>query len=216
MIITIDGPSASGKSTIANKLAQRLGFFYLNSGLLYRAFAYAVIHEKHAPDVLAQEAVEDIIALLYYHYHDGTARIAYRDKDITGSLETETIDQTASMISTSHKVRVAINDWQHRLVRDKNAVVDGRDSGSVVFADAAYKFYVTASEDIRVKRWLAKQREQGRTPTDEQALSALRSRDKRDAERAEAPLVVPEGATIIMNDGNDPHAVVEQMVKSIV
>lgn len=212
MIITIDGPSAGGKSTIANRLAQRLGFFYLNTGLLYRAFAYAMLHEKHAPDVLAQGAAEDIIALLYYCYRDGIERILYRDKDITNFLNTSEIDQAASIMSTLHKVRVAINDWQRKLVDDSNAVVEGRDSGSVVFANAVHKFYITASEDVRIHRWLAKQQEQGYIFSEEDARKALQSRDKRDAERAEAPLVVPQGAIIIMNNGSDPDEEVKRIV----
>lgn len=211
MIITIDGPSASGKSTIARMLAQKLNFFYLNTGMLYRAFAYAVLHAQINPQHITEAHVTEIITRLEYRYQHGIACVLLHNSDITSLLENKIIDQAASQISALPIVRKHIDAWQHMLVNGYDSVIDGRDSGSVVFAHAEHKFYVTASDEIRAQRWLAKQHEQGNTFDFAYALGQIQSRDRRDMERATAPLIVPEGATVIMNDGNDPVAVVEQI-----
>jgi cytidylate kinase len=211
MIITIDGPSASGKSTIARLLSQELDFFYLNTGMLYRAFAYAVLHPQINPQHITEADVIEIITHLEYHYQQGNARVLLHNSDITALLENKTIDQAASQISALPIVRKHIDAWQHALVGGHNSVIDGRDSGSVVFAHAEHKFYVTASDEVRAQRWLAKQHEQGNEFDFVYALEQIQSRDRRDMERATAPLVVPVGATVIMNEGNDPAAVVEQI-----
>lgn len=211
MIITIDGPSASGKSTIARMLAQEFGCFYLNTGMLYRACAYTVLHDKIDLQGITEARVKEIIARLEYRYQQGNARILLQNDDITFFLENKTIDQAASHISALPIVRKYIDAWQHALVSDGDSVVDGRDSGSVVFAHAEHKFYVTASDEVRAQRWMAKQLECGNNYDVAYALEQIQSRDRRDMQRAAAPLVVPKGATVIMNDGNDPTAVVKQM-----
>lgn len=207
MIITIDGPSASGKSTIARMLAQELGYFYLNTGMLYRAFAYTVLHDQIDPQNIHEVDVAAIIARLVYTYQHGTAQVLLQNTDITSLLENKTIDQAASQISALPIVRKQIDAWQHALVNNHDSVIDGRDSGSVVFAHADHKFYVTASDEVRAHRWLAKQHERGNMFDLAYALNQIQSRDRRDMQRAAAPLIVPEGATVIMNDGNDPIAV---------
>ena len=208
MIITIDGPSASGKSTIARMLAQESDFFYLNTGMLYRAFAYAVLHTQINPQDITEADVTEIIMRLEYRYQHGNACVLLHNSDITALLEDKIIDQAASQISALPIVRKHIDAWQHALVDGHNSVIDGRDSGSVVFAHAEHKFYVTASDEVRAQRWLAKQHEQGNEFGFAYALEQIQSRDRRDMHRAAAPLVVPQGATVIMNDGNDPANVV--------
>ena len=213
MIITIDGPSASGKSTIARMLAQELSYFYLNTGMLYRAFAYTVLHDQIDPQDIHETDVTEIIARLEYTHQHDNARVLLQNSDITLLLENKTIDQAASQISALPIVRKHIDVWQHVLVNGHDSVIDGRDSGSVVFAHAEHKFYVTASDEVRAQRWSAKQRERGNIFDSVHALEQIQSRDRRDMQRAAAPLVVPEGATVIMNDGNDPAAAVERIKK---
>lgn len=212
MIITIDGPSASGKSTIARMLAQELDYFYLNTGMLYRGFAYAVLQNNIDPNVLSDAKVAGILAQLTYRFQDRSMML-YNSFDITSALDNKEIDQAASRISALPIVRKQIDAWQHALADGRNSVIDGRDSGSVVFAHADYKFYVTASDEVRAQRWLEKQHALGKIYTYIYALEQIQSRDCRDKQRAVAPLIVPEGATMIINDGNDPMAIVWQMRK---
>ena len=210
MIITIDGPSISGKSTIARLFAQELDYFYLNTGLLYRGFAYAVLQENIDSQALSDLKIAEIIAHLVYDDQDGPT-IVYSGVDITSQLHYKDIDQAASIISALPLVRKHIDAWQHALADGRNSVIDGRDSGSVVFAHADFKFYITASDEVRAQRWLAKQHELGHDFDYAYALEHIQSRDRRDMQRAIAPLIVPDDATIIMNDGNYPLAVVEQI-----
>lgn len=211
MIITIDGPSASGKSTIARMLAQELGCFYLNTGMLYRAFAYAVVHDGIDPQNITEADIAAVIARLAYTYQHGNAYMLLQNSDISSMLENKIIDQAASRISALPIVRKHIDAWQRALVNNHDSVIDGRDSGSVVFAHADHKFYVTASDEIRAQRWLDKQSERGNVFDLAYALDQIQSRDRRDMQRAAAPLIVPEGATVIMNDGNDPAGPVERI-----
>ena len=213
MIITIDGPSASGKSTIACMLAQRLDYFYLNTGMLYRAFAYAATQDGMDWGIISEQDVSDFIMQLRYAYAHGTASILCNNVDITALLETKEIDQAASQLSALPIVRAQIDTWQRALVNGHSSVIDGRDSGSVVFAHANHKFYVTASDEVRAQRWASKQRERGNMFDAVYALEHIQSRDKRDMQRAAAPLIVPEGAAVIMNNGNDPAKVVEHIIK---
>jgi cytidylate kinase len=214
MIITIDGPSVSGKSTIARMLAQELDYFYLNSGMLYRGFAYAVLQNSIDPHALNDQTIARILTQLKYVFQE-RALMLYDGVDITSALETKEIDQAASKTSALPIVRKHIDAWQHLLTGGRNCVVDGRDSGSVVFVHADYKFYVTASDEIRAKRWLKKQLELGKKYAYAYALEQIQSRDRRDMQRATAPLVVPAGATMIMNDGDDPKSAVQLILKKL-
>lgn len=212
MIITIDGPSASGKSTIACMLAHELNYFYLNTGMLYRGFAYAMLHDKPESEYLNEQDVAARIERLHYRWQQ-RATMHFKGVDITPYLNEKEIDQAASRFSAIPVVRKHIDAWQHALADHQDSVIDGRDSGSVVFVHADHKFYVTASDEIRAKRWLGKQLEQGREYTLANALEQIGSRDKRDMQRAVAPLIVPEGAKVICNDGDDPRATVEQILQ---
>lgn len=212
MIITIDGPSVSGKSTIARLLAQELDYFFLNTGMLYRGFAYAVLHEHLDYVALTDTSIAHIISRLTYRW-DTRASMLYKGIDITGKLDQPAIDVASSRISVLSAVRKHIDAWQHALVDAHNSVIDGRDSGSVVFVHAEHKFYITASDDVRAKRWAAKQHALGNSTDLENALKQVQARDQRDMHREVAPLVVPLGAKIIFNDGNDPAAVVVQIMQ---
>jgi CMP/dCMP kinase len=208
MIITIDGPSASGKSTIACLLARELHYFYLNTGMLYRAFAYAVVHDAVDISYMTDIDASSIISRLSYVWDD-VASMYLDGKNITAFLEEPAIDVAASRVSTLPIVRKHIDAWQHVLADQQDSVIDGRDSGSVVFAHAEHKFYVTASDEVRAGRWLAKQQERGHVYSQEHALEQITSRDRRDMQRLVAPLIIPEGARVIMNNGNDPQQVVQ-------
>lgn len=217
-IITIDGPVASGKSTIARKLAHTLGFYYLYSGLWYRALAYLWMCE-HTLEQMNDAAVTLWMAhatlqgLSYAIDAQGADHMLLDGIDITAQLHTATIDEAASRLSTFKPVRAWINHTMHQLAHEHNVVADGRDMGSDVFPDATLKIFLTADMAVRAERWRGKQRKQGNIFTLEQACASIKERDDRDANRAIAPLRIPADAHVIYNNGNDPQAVVQELRK---
>ncbi len=208
MIITIDGPTASGKSSVGRMLAKKLGYYYLYSGLLYRALAYLLKHEYgYDEENLTNPGADDIAQVLdskrfVYCYSDKNPEQVFFDgRDITPELKDRSVDRAASILSTNLAVREYLNELQRAIAKQVDVVVDGRDSGSVVFAHADYKFFLTASEQERAKRWREQQEKLGNSMTLEQAVEFIKERDSRDSHREHAPLRVPQGAHSIDNTG---------------
>jgi cytidylate kinase len=203
MIITLDGPTASGKSTLARALAHKLGFYYIYSGLMFRSLAYILMRDKnYTLETIAHPQAVDVDyaldpSVFTYSYSDGAEQAFFREKNITAQLKTSDIDQAASIISTDAYVRQCILEVQRTIARHHSIVADGRDAGSVVFPDAEYKFFVTASLAERARRWSLDQAKYGRIFTPEQAQQQLHERDKRDSNRAQAPLIIPRSAQVI-------------------
>lgn len=202
MIITIDGPVASGKSTIACMLADRLKFFCLYSGMLYRAVAYILIHDFDYTVQTISNALEEYIKAAIdptrFSYLSG-GKILFDSKDITNLLKSPDIDLASSLLALSPDVRKLLTKYQRMLVEKVDAVVEGRDTGSVVFPDANIKFYLTASPEIRAKRYKEYQQAKRVSISIDEALKIIQDRDKRDKERKISPLIVPEGAIVIDN-----------------
>jgi len=206
MIITIDGPAASGKSTLARSLAQVLGCFYLNSGLLYRAVAYILINncaytleDLSNPDPIQLQLYIDPKRLVYDYDKDFKERIFFDGQDITPFLKTSFIDKGASIVSTNEKVRDLLLDVMRVVPQKFKVVAEGRDTGTVVFPEANIKIYLTAPVAVRAKRWQEEQHKKGIVFTLKEAIEALTERDKRDSERKVAPLVIPDDAIIVDN-----------------
>ena len=206
MIITIDGPAASGKSTVANFLAKKLGFYYINSGFLYRAIAYLLINHclykennLRNPDPLDLKTYIDPNRLLYDFDQDYKVLIIFDGQNITPYLKTSFIDKGASIVSTNEMVRELLLDIQRVAAQKFNIVAEGRDLGSVVFPEADIKIYLTAALKARAKRWQKDQLEQGNVFSLEEAMNIIRDRDKRDKERKIAPLVIPDNAIVVNN-----------------
>ncbi len=166
MIITIDGPSASGKSSVAQKLAQQLNFIHINSGFLYRAAA--VIFLKQAPNYFQNNSKNNnpanqpeflqLLSQLKYIYNPATnrAQVYYLDQDLTPELKIAQVSQMASVLSANSEIREIINKLQRDLViaqPESNYIADGRDCGSVVFPQANLKIFLTASIQVRAERF---------------------------------------------------------------
>jgi len=222
MIITIDGPVASGKSTTGRALAKKLGFYYVYSGAFYRALAYLLINTKgYTQDQLAHPRIEDVVECLdpkrfrYAYDSDLQEQLYYDDTNITQFLKTNQIDQGASIVSTDPKVRDEINNMGRSLAHTHDLMVDGRDAGTVIFPDADVKFFLTASLDVRARRWAAAQEKLGNRYTHEQALVMIGERDTRDRERAIAPLRVPDDAIVVDNSDMDTTQTLAQMIEFI-
>jgi cytidylate kinase len=198
MIITIDGPTASGKSTIARRLAEELHFYYISSGILFRAVAYALLQDGHTYDEFAMLTTKDIKHYLHelsYHYCPvEKERVLLSNTNITSYLKTPEIDRGSSIIALNKNVRKLLLMLQQKIAQEHDVVVEGRDSGSVVFAHADIKFFVTASERERARRWQADQKQKGNACTIKESLQEIKERDERDATREIAPLIIPKEA----------------------
>lgn len=200
MIITIDGPTASGKSTIARQLAKKLEYLYINSGLLFRAVAYTLDKKNISPSsqelkTFLKELLTD--ELRYEYSPEDGAQIWYENNLITPLLKTPTIDTLSSQIATQPVVRDALLTYQRHLAQKHNVIADGRDCGTIVFPTAKYKFFITASLEVRAQRWQKDQEIKGNSYTLEESIRIIDERDTRDSQRSLAPLVVPENAHII-------------------
>lgn len=223
MIITIDGPTASGKSTIARMLADKLDMYYINSGFLYRACAYVFVNEyKYTSDALRNaptHLIDEWVAQreLVYEYNSSLgARVMYQLCDITPYLKSASIDIAASIMAVSEKVRDHITQWQHALARDHDVIAEGRDAGSVVFPHADIKIYLTAALDVRAQRWQRMQlHKYGANISFDKAVETVAERDRRDAQREHAPLVIPYDAMIIHNDTLSLEGSIAYICKSI-
>ncbi len=223
MIITIDGPVCSGKSTIGRALAERLDAYYLYTGLLYRALAYLLMH-KHGytltsignPDLSLVKMFLDPKRFAYSYDVTTGEHILFDGTDITAAIKNAGVDQAASIVSAHNKVREELNKIQRVLAAQQpRIIIDGRDAGSVVFAHAEYKFFLTADEQERAYRWQLQQASRGHTVSFDEALKSLRIRDQRDSQRAHAPLIIPSGAQIINTTGITVEEAVATMVRSL-
>ena len=202
MIITIDGPVASGKSTIARALAHDLGFFYINSGLLFRAIAYIVMRDEplrvEQLGMLTQKQLDGVdSAQLQYIIDAGHEQIFYRGENVTSELKSDRVAQAASIVATNVAVRELVLNYERALAVRTNIVADGRDMGTIAFPNAEFKIYLTAASEIRARRWQLDQDKRGNKLTIEQALDEVASRDNRDKNRAIAPLCIPVDAQVI-------------------
>lgn len=221
MIITIDGPTASGKSTVAKILAQRLGFVHLNSGLLYRAIAYILVHhfdytQQDLQDP-QQEHLDQIVGSgdLIYQDIDGEAQVWYVGRDLTPNLKTREMDNWASISSANPKVRASLMTIQRAIGLNHNVVAEGRDTGTKIFPQADLKLFLTASLTVRAARWQQFMQAKGRDYTLEQCMQMVDERDQRDIHRTVAPLVVASDAIEIDNSNLDLHQTVDLIMQHL-
>lgn len=222
MIITIDGPVASGKSTVSRMLAHKLRYYYLCSGLLYRALGYLLINKYgYTLETVGNPQEEDIMScfdshkFLYQYASDTQERIVFDGVDITVQLKERFMDKVASIVSVNEQVRTAVTQIQRDIASEYNVVTDGRDVGSVVFPHAEYKFFITATVEVRAARWRKDQEKYGNHFSVDEAIAIITDRDERDKNRTIAPLIVPEGAIVIDTSDLDIEQTIDAMLKHI-
>ena len=198
LIITIDGPAGSGKSTIAALLARRLDIAYLDTGAMYRAVTLAALERNTPlddPDALAQ-----LTKSLHIEFrHQANDNLVLLDgRDVSQSIRDPAVTAQAHKIAKLPQVRHLLVDQQRRIAGQLGSLVtEGRDQGSVVFPDTPLKFYLDADPAVRARRrWLQLQ-QQGRDVSYEQTLNDQIARDARDANRTASPMKVPEQAITI-------------------
>ncbi|OZA24230.1 MAG: cytidylate kinase [Hydrogenophilales bacterium 17-64-11] len=183
-VITIDGPSASGKGTVAERVAAALGFHFLDSGALYRLTALSAMRHGVALDDAAR--VAQLAATLPAAFRDGTVWLA--GEDVTDAIRAEAVGDGASKVAALPAVRAALLDRQRAYRQAPGLVADGRDMGTVVFADATAKVFLTASAEARAERRYKQLIEKGNPASLPTLVADMLARDARDIDRAVAPL----------------------------
>ncbi len=203
MIIAIDGPVASGKSTIARQLAHELGFYYLYTGLLYRGIAYVLVKKLGYTDAdLVHPRHADVDAVMQsgrfvYRYAVGEPSIIFDGEDITPELKKGEVDGWSSLSSADPYVRHAIFETQVALGKKHDLVAEGRDIGTVVFPHAEHKFFLTASLEQRAFWWRKMQEQLGRVYSLDESLREVAERDRRDTTREHSPLAQAADAIVV-------------------
>ncbi len=222
MIITIDGPTASGKSTVARMIAQKLGWYYLGSGYLYRSITYLLMNKFHyTEDALKAPKLDDVCAVtdphrFHYSYVGNDPVITYDGEDITPYLKNKEMDLLTSVVATNPMVREKLLELQRHIGSKYNVVVEGRDIGSVVFPKADIKFFITAALEERARRWQEYMAEhQYMHYSLNEAANAITERDDRDSHRAHSPLIATADSVIIDNSGLDKEQTLNKMLEII-
>ncbi|MGS0741554.1 (d)CMP kinase [Glaciimonas sp. GG7] len=207
-VIAIDGPTASGKGTVAQKVAQRLGFHYLDSGALYRLTALSALRRNTALDD------EHALAKVAEHLHcqfDG-AHIFLSKEDVSEAIRAENVGNVASKIATLMPVRQALYGLQLGFHRAPGLVADGRDMGTVIFPHAVLKVFLTASVAARAQRRYKQLIDKGISATIQDLTKDLSERDDRDTHRSSAPLKAAEGAFLLDTSELTAEQAVEQVL----
>lgn len=215
-VLTIDGPSGSGKGTISRHVARALGWHYLDSGALYRAVGLAAAWEQvdlsDADGVAACACRAEIRFETGRGDGEGEPRVIVNGKDATHQLRMETAGAAASAIAAMPQVRAALLDVQRAFRQRPGLVADGRDMGTVIFPDAATKVFLTASADERAQRRYKQLKDKGVSVTLDGLLGEIQARDARDANREVAPLRPAEDAVRIDTTGLGIEAVVARVL----
>ncbi len=211
--VAIDGPAGAGKSTIAKRIARRLGYIYVDTGAMYRAMAYYLIQNQ--VDAADQEAIAAACqhADISICYQDGEQVVLLNGENINAYLRTEAVGNMASVSSVVPEVRKKLVELQQKLARETDVVMDGRDIGTVVLPDADVKVYLTASVETRAKRRFLELQEKGE-PADLAKIAAdIEDRDYRDMHRDISPLRQAEDATLVDSSDMTIDQVVERILE---
>ena len=211
MNIAIDGPAGAGKSTIAKKVAKKMGYIYVDTGAMYRAMALFMIKQgidpSDAPSI--EEACK--IADISIEYRDGEQEVLLNGENVNAYLRTEEVGNMASVTSVNAKVREKLVELQQKLAKTKDVVMDGRDIGTVVLPNAEVKVYLTASSMVRAQRRALELEAKGESADLSKIEADIIERDNRDMTRAISPLKQAEDATLI----DSSYMTIDEVVEAI-
>jgi CMP/dCMP kinase len=211
MIVTIDGPAGSGKSTVARLLAEHLEVRFLDTGAMYRAVALAVLQQGVSETDAA--AVAQVARQMQLEFCDDQLQLD--GKDVSDDIRSPQVTAISSVVAANPAVRERLVQLQREVGQQGSLVTEGRDQGSVVFPDARFKFFLTASVDARARRRHREMVAQGSTLTLSTVTTQLRQRDERDENRAHAPMKPAADATILDTSGMSIAQVVEALAQAI-
>ena len=196
--IAIDGPAGAGKSTIAKAMAKELGYYYVDTGAIYRTVAYFMDLLGIAPkDVDGITRYIDELTIEIEYDEEGKQHMIMNGMDVTDDIRTQDISQKASLVSAHAVVREMLLDMQRDLARKHNVIMDGRDIGTVVLPKATVKIFLTADPEVRAKRRFDELTAKGTETTFEKVLAEVKQRDLQDSTRAIAPLKQAKDAVLV-------------------
>ena len=206
-IITIDGPSASGKGSLAKSLARELNFLLLDSGLLYRAYSYSFIQTGNHSDAVnffSELLIENVL---------GEMKVFEDKNEITSFLRDEKVAKSASKISSEKETRDNLITFQRNLINENGLVADGRDMGTVVFPDAATKIFLNADVEIRAKRRLLELQKSNQDVNMRDLIEDIRLRDKADQAREISPLMAAQDSIELDSTNLTPQEVLKKALE---
>lgn len=206
-VITIDGPAGAGKSTVAGELARRLGFRLVDTGAMYRALALGVAEARL--DATEGKALRALLDEAVVEFRNN--QVFLNGRDVSEAIRAPEIGELTSRLTALASVREKVTPMQRRLAAQGGAVLEGRDTGSVVYPEAEVKFYLDAAEEVRAQRRLRDLEGRGIRRRLEEVRDEIARRDRQDQRRDLAPLVVPEGAVVIDSTNRSIDQVVEIM-----
>ena len=214
--IAIDGPAGAGKSTIAKRLAKELGYYYVDTGAIYRTVAYFLdllgVSPKDADGV---ERYIDELTIEIEYDEDGKQHMIMNGMDVTGEIRTQDISQKASLVSAHAVVREVLLDMQRDVAKAHNVIMDGRDIGTVVLPKADVKIFLTASPEVRAKRRTEELLAKGQEAVYEVVLKEIQQRDYQDTHREIAPLKMAKDSIKLDTSELDIDGVIDAMKKII-
>ena len=214
--IAIDGPAGAGKSTIAKRLAKELGYYYVDTGAIYRTVAYFMDLLGVSPkDTDGVERYIDELTINIEYDEDGLQHMLMNGMDVTGDIRTQDISQKASLISAQPVVREVLLDMQRDMAKNYNVVMDGRDIGTVVLPNADVKIFLTASAEVRARRRTDELLAKGQKANFDTILKEIQQRDYQDTHRPIAPLKMTKESVKVDTSDMDIETVL-QTIREIV
>jgi len=215
LTIAIDGPAGAGKSTVAQMVADRLGYLYIDTGAMYRAVTYFVL--QHGIDLQDQQAITKVareadIVLQPKAQGESKPRVFLNGEEITDKIRSNEISKLVSPLSAIAPVREVLVEQQRKLASQGGTVLDGRDIGTVVLPNAEVKIFLTATAEERARRRMKDLEKLGEKAEFQQLVAEIEARDKRDSTRDVAPLKVADGGIIVDTDKLSIEQVVERIL----
>ena len=216
MIVTIDGTASSGKSTIAKRLAQKLGFVYCNTGAIYRAMTILIL-ENFNEDYFNEDDFYNLVKdmSVVEGFKNGEFFITLNGKDVSGEINQHHISQAVVRYAKLPKLREVVRKIQRQIATSNDSVVEGRDIGTVVFPNAEVKFFMSASVEVRAQRRKADYDKKGEHISLSKVIEEIKERDRLDMEREVSPLKPASDAIIVDNSGNDVDKMVDYLASIV-
>lgn len=211
LVVAIDGPAGAGKSTVAKLVAQELHLVYIDTGAMYRAVAWKVLHQKKGVTTTAiEEVAKDIDVRLYYE--GGRTRVFVDGKEVTDEIRTPEVSHIVSKVASLALVREKMVELQRKMAESGSVLMDGRDIGTNVLPNASVKIYLTASIEERAKRRAKELLEKGHAVSEADVEKEIAARDKADMEREISPLRQADDAVLLDTTGLSIKEVVSRIL----